>query len=78
MKIGIYGPRHSRDWRRRWAEGEMPRFYTRSGQRLVDALYHRLVLESEGIPGGAHENHFLSGRTAAEPASGESPQGVLL
>ena len=51
MTIGIYG--RDAAWRRTWAAGQLPRFYSRAGQRLVDALYHRLALESEGLPGGA-------------------------
>jgi hypothetical protein len=54
LKIGIYGPQQHRAWRRTWAAGQLPRFYSAAGQRLVDALFHRMVLESEGIPGGSH------------------------
>ncbi len=53
MKIGIYGAEADQAWRRCWAAAQLPRFYSRAGQCLVDALYHRLVLDAEGIPGGA-------------------------
>lgn len=53
LKVGIFGPQQQRAWRRAWALEQLPTFYTRDGQRLVDALYHRMVLETEGIPGGA-------------------------
>ena len=48
-------------WRRLWQAGQLPRFYSRSGQQRVDALYHRMALEEENVPGGSIVVETVSG-----------------